>query len=121
MNIKLWWRRAGGRQDGRTGGPTHAAGLLGGPLVVFLAGDVLLAHQLESGQALEVESVAVTEARPLPLAVGGDAGISAAALLDLCGGKKKKKVKINNRLINVAPNNFLSKTDYGKQTVCQLK
>lgn len=75
----------------RTGGPTDAAGLLRGPLVVFLAGDVLLAHQLEGGQALEVESVAVAEARAFPLPVGGNSGISAAALLDLCGGRKKMK------------------------------
>lgn len=78
-------------------GPTDAAGLLRGPLVVFLAGDVLLAHQLEGGKALEVQPVAVTEACAFPFAVGGNPGISAAALLDLCGGRKTNSLNMKKR------------------------
>lgn len=66
---------------------TDAAGLLGRPLVVLLTGDVLLPHQLEGGQALEVQPVSVAETRPLPLAVGWDPGVAAAALFDFCREK----------------------------------
>ena len=75
---------------------TDAAGLLGRPLVVLLTGDVPFPHQLEGRQTVKVQPVPVTEAGPFPLAVGGDAGVPAAALVDLCtwgdnnGGTKEK-------------------------------
>lgn len=61
---------------------TDAAGFLGRPLVVLLTGDVLLPHQLEGGQALEVQPVAVAKARPLPFAIGWDPRVAATALFN---------------------------------------
>lgn len=63
---------------------TDAAGFLGRPLVVLLTGDVLLPHQLEGGQALEVQPVTVAKARPLPFAIGWDPRVAAAALFNFC-------------------------------------
>jgi hypothetical protein len=65
---------------------TDAAGLLGRPLVVLLTGDVPFPHQFERRQTLKVQPVPVTKACPFPLAVGGGAGVPAAALVDLCMG-----------------------------------
>lgn len=80
-----------GVRQGGGGELTNAAGFLRRPLVVFLTGDVLLAHQLEGGQTLEVESVPVTKTCPLTFAVCRDSGISTAALFNLCVGRINKK------------------------------
>lgn len=63
---------------------THAAWLLSRPLVILLARDCLLPHQLKGRLALKLEGVPVAEPGAFPPAVGRYAGISAAALLDLC-------------------------------------
>lgn len=63
---------------------THAAGLVAGPLVVLLARDDPLPHQLEGRLALEGERVPVQETAARPLPVGGHAGVPAAPLLHLC-------------------------------------
>lgn len=62
---------------------THAAWLLSRPLVILLARDCLLPHQLKGRLALKLECVTVAKARAFPLAIGGHAGVAAAALLDL--------------------------------------
>lgn len=61
---------------------TNAARFLGGPLVVLLAGDVLLPHQLKCRQALKVQPVPVTKASPLTFAVRWDTGVTATALVN---------------------------------------
>lgn len=77
---------------------TDAAGFLGRPLVVLLTGDVLLPHQLEGGQALEVQPVAVAKARPLPFAIGWDPRVAATALFNFC----QKKPHIGQKVLNLA-------------------
>lgn len=62
---------------------THAAWLLSRPLVILLARDCLLPHQLEGRLALKVEGITVAEPGAFPPAVGRYARISTAALLDL--------------------------------------
>lgn len=62
---------------------THAAWLLSRPLVILLARDCLLPHQLEGRLALKLECVTMVEAGAFPPAIGRDAGIATAALLDL--------------------------------------
>lgn len=62
---------------------THAAWLLSRPLVILLARDCLLPHQLKGRLALKLERVTVVKARAFPPAIGRHAGIAAAALLDL--------------------------------------
>lgn len=62
---------------------THAAWLLSRPLVILLARDCLLPHQLKGRLALKLECVTVAEPGAFPSAVGRDARIATAALLDL--------------------------------------
>lgn len=62
---------------------THAAWLLSRPLVILLARDCLLPHQLKGRLALKLECITVAKAGAFPVAIGGYAGIPAAALLDL--------------------------------------
>lgn len=62
---------------------THAAWLLSRPLVILLARDCLLPHQLKGRLALELESVTVAKAGAFPPAIGRHAGVTAAALLNL--------------------------------------
>lgn len=69
---------------------THAAWLLSRPLVILLACDCLLPHQLKGRLALKLECITVAKPGAFPPAVGRYARISATALLDLCKTGKEK-------------------------------
>ena len=69
---------------------THAAWLLSRPLVILLARDCLLPHQLKGRLALKLEGITVAKPGAFPPAVGRYARISATALLDLCKTGKEK-------------------------------
>lgn len=61
---------------------THTAGLVPRPLVVLLARDDPLPHQLEGCLALKSEGVPMQEAAASPLPVGGDPRVPASSLFD---------------------------------------
>lgn len=82
------------REDQRKKGPrwrprarTHAAGLVARPLVVELAGDAPLPHQLEGRLAGEGQSVAVLEAVAATMAERRHARVAAAPPLDFCNAE----------------------------------
>lgn len=95
-------------REGGGGELTNAAGFLRGPLVVFLAGDVFLAHQLEGGQTLEVESVSVTKTCPLTFAVCRDSGISTATLFNLCVGRINKKTHTQVKTVKIQISQYVN-------------
>lgn len=62
---------------------THTAWLLSRPLVILLARDCLLPHQLKGRLALKCQCVPMMKPGAFPPAVGRDSRITAAALLNL--------------------------------------